>query len=99
MPDYRELDSGKSRTRTHTVHIDNRSRTSITGVSDVESFNEQEIILETEAGGLRVEGEGLHLSKLNLDDGQVVIEGEVISMEYEPATPERRPGLFSRMFR
>ena len=99
MPDYRELDSGKSRTRTHNVHIDNRNRTNITGVSDVESFNEQEIILETEAGGLRIEGEGLHLSMLNLDDGQVVFEGEVLSLEYEPAAQERRPGLFSRMFR
>ncbi len=98
MPDYRELDGSKSRARAHSVHIDNRSRTNITGVSDVESFNEQEIILQTEAGGLRIEGEGLHLSKLNLDDGQVAIEGEVYAMEYEPTVPEHR-GLFSRMFR
>ncbi|MEL7602635.1 MAG: sporulation protein YabP [Bacillota bacterium] len=98
MPDYRELDGSKSRARAHSVHIDNRCRTNITGVSDVESFNEQEIILQTEAGGLRIEGEGLHLSKLNLDDGQVAIEGEVYAMEYEPTVPEHR-GLFSRMFR
>lgn len=98
MPDYRELESGKSRPRAHSVHIDNCSRTNITGVSDVESFHEQEIVLQTEAGGLRIEGEGLHLTKLNLDDGQVVIEGEVIALEYEPAIPERR-GLFSRMFK
>jgi len=98
MPDYRELDSGKVRSRTHNVHIDNRSRTSVTGVSDVESFNEQEIILETEAGGLRIEGDGLHLTKLNLEEGQVVIEGSVTALEYEPVTEERR-GLFSRMFK
>ncbi|MDL2258625.1 sporulation protein YabP [Eubacteriales bacterium OttesenSCG-928-K08] len=98
MADYRELDSGKSRMRTHTITIDNRSRINITGVSDMESFHEQEIILLTETGNLRIEGEGLHLSKLNLDDGQVVIEGELYALEYEPPTPER-VGLFSRMFR
>lgn len=98
MADYRELDSGKARLRPHSIQIDNRSRIQITGVSDVESFHEQEILLETEAGGLRIEGEGLHLTKLNLDDGQVIIEGEIIALEYEPAMPERR-GLISRFFR
>lgn len=98
MPDYRELDGGKVRSRMHNIHIDNRSRTSVTGVNDVESFNEQEIILQTEAGGLRIEGEGLHLTKLSLEEGQVVIEGAVEALEYEPVTEERR-GLFSRMFK
>lgn len=97
MADYRD-DTIKPRQRTHNIHIDNRARMSITGVSDVESFHEQEIILETEAGNLRIEGEGLHLTKLNLDDGQVVVEGMVIALEYEAPTQERQ-GLFSRMFR
>lgn len=98
MSEYRELDSGKTRMRTHSIHIDNRSRAAITGVSDMESFHEQEIILVTETGNLRIEGEGLHLSKLNLDDGQVIIEGEIMALEYEPPVPERR-GLFGRAFR
>lgn len=98
MADYKEMDSLKPRLRTHNIHIDNRARMSITGVSDVESFHEQEIILETETGNLRIEGEGLHLTKLNLDDGQVVVEGLIIALEYEAPAPERQ-GLFSRMFR
>lgn len=98
MADYRDLDSGKPRLRTHNVHIDNRSRMSVTGVSDIESFHEQEIILETEAGIMRIEGDGLHLTKLSLDDGQVIIEGEVSALEYEAPNVERR-GLFSRVFK
>ncbi len=98
MPDYRELESGKSRMRPHIVHIDNRSQMSITGVNDVESFHEQEIVLQTDSGGLRIEGEGLHLTKLNLDDGQVVLEGEIYLLEYEPETNERG-GLLSRIFK
>lgn len=98
MPDYRDLDHVKPRARAHSLQIDNRSRMNVTGVSDVESFHEQEVILHTEAGTLRIEGDGLHLSKLNLDDGQVVVEGEVIALEYEASAPERR-GLFTRLFR
>lgn len=98
MADYRDLESMKVRARAHSIHIDNRSRMNVTGVIDVESFNEQEVILETEGGSLQIDGEGLHLTKLNLDDGQVIIEGEVYALEYEPSTPERR-GLFSRIMR
>ena len=71
---------------------------SITGVKDVLSFNEQEVALITEAGELHVEGSELHMTKLNLDDGQVVIEGEVYALEYADSQ-ESKGSLFSRMFR
>jgi sporulation protein YabP len=98
MADYKDFDGIKPRSRMHSVHIDNRARMSVTGVNDVESFHECEIILETEAGVLRIEGEGLHLTKLNLDDGQVMVEGEVTALEYEDTQPEKT-GLFSRVFK
>lgn len=97
MADYRDNESGKIRMRAHSVHIDNRARMNVTGVIDVESFNEQEVLLDTEAGELAITGNNLHLAKLNLDDGQIVIEGEVIALDYEAPLPERR-SLFSRMF-
>lgn len=94
----RESDLGKLRPRAHSVHIDNRMRASVTGVLDVSSFNEQEVQLLTEAGPLTIIGSGLHLNKLNLEDGQISIEGEVIAMDYAPEEPERR-GLFTKVFR
>lgn len=93
--DYLEA---KPRLRTHSVSIDQRARMLVTGVSDVERFHEQEIVLITEGGPLRIEGEGLHLAKLSLEEGQVAIEGEILLLEYEPPMPERR-GLFSRFAR
>ena len=50
----REPELAKMRTRAHSIHIDNRQRTSITGVMDVVSFNEQEIMLLFE----RINGSG-----------------------------------------
>jgi sporulation protein YabP len=92
------LEGGALRLRTHSIHIENRELVSITGVKDVGSFNENEVILMTDGGGLSVEGEGLHITKLNLDEGQIIIEGQLIALEYDEA-PQQRPGFFSRMFR
>ena len=94
----RDMEGGKLRSRAHSVHIDNRMRTSITGVMDIISFTEQDIMLLTEAGPLNIVGASLHLNKLNLEDGQVLIEGELLALDYEPPEGEKR-GLFGRVMR
>ena len=89
---------GRERIRAHTVHIDSRQLVSITGVKDVISFNEQEVLLLTEGGELCIAGEELHITKLNLDDGVVAPEGEIAALDYDDA-PEAKGSLFKRMFR
>lgn len=91
------LDQGGLRIRPHAVQIDDRQLMSVTGVKDVDSFNEGEIVLMTEAGELRIDGSDLRITRLSLDDGQVLIEGLVIALEY---AQERQPrsSLISRMF-
>jgi len=98
VAERREMEVTKMRPRAHSIHIDNRMRISVTGVVDVESFNEQEVALLTEAGPLNVAGSNLHLSKLNLEDGQICIEGEILALDYEPEEVERH-SLFGRVFR
>lgn len=92
------IEGGSLRLRTHSVHLENRELMSITGVKDVASFNDGEVILMTEGGGLSIEGTELHITKLNLDEGQVIIEGQIIAFEYDDM-PAQRGSIFSRMFR
>lgn len=87
------------RLRSHTVHMEDRALLSVTGVRDVASFNEREISLTTDAGALVVEGAGLHITRLDLDSGQIAVEGEIGALVYEEDIPERKTGLFSRLFR
>ena len=94
--DARSIEGGTMR-RTHAIHIEERSLMSVTGVKDVDSFNEQSIRLLTELGELCIEGSNLRITKLNLDDGQVLLEGEILAMEYNEA--EERGSVFSRLFR
>ena len=61
-------------------------------------YSEQDVMLMTEAGPLNIVGTNLHLAKLNLEDGQISIEGEILALDYEPPESERR-GLFGKVFR
>ena len=55
--------------RAHKVTMNNRRSCSLTGVNDVLSFDENEIILETEQGMLMIRGMELHVNRLTLDKG------------------------------
>ncbi len=83
--------------RAHSVTLCDRKKLSVTGVEDVDCFNEQIVVLKTPLGTLSVAGAGLNISQLSLESGQVEIEGEVDAMEYTGA--KARGGLLSRLFR
>jgi len=80
----------------HKIALDGRRNLSVSGVRDVESFDETMVVLETVRGTLIVRGEGLHLQMLSLDGGQVAVDGKVDSLTYEDTV--RNGGLFSRLF-
>ncbi len=84
----------------HKVVIDSRERIIITGVDDVDSFNENEVIMLTNHGFITVTGEDLHISKLNLDEGQLVVTGVIQSIDYADHEEQRaKKGVFNKMFR
>ena len=59
----------------HRMILEDRERMSITGVIDVLSFDEESIIAETEKGMLILRGNNMHVGKLNLDEGEVSVDG------------------------
>lgn len=81
----------------HKLTLDERKRLTMTGVTDVESFDEEMVVLHTVKGTLVVRGAGLQLQLLSLEGGQVHVEGTVTSVTYEDQTPGGS-GFFSRLF-
>ena len=79
--------------------MENRSKVSISGVEDVDSFDEQNVILFTSAGLLTVRGHDFHINKLNVESGEVVIEGEVESLTYSESAGRETGGFFAKMFK
>ncbi len=82
----------------HNLSLEGRRRLLVTGVLDVESFNELEVVIGTTGGTLHIHGEGLHMEKLSVDSGDVTVTGSVDAMEYEDTEP-RGEGFLARLFR
>jgi sporulation protein YabP len=83
----------------HHVILEEREQLSVSGVEEVESFDENTIVMYTARGTLVVRGASLHIEKLSLDGGDMRVEGEIDSLTYEDTGRERGGGLFSRLFR
>jgi sporulation protein YabP len=84
--------------KSQNIVIEDRNLVTITGVEQVDSFNENTIILATTKGGLSIKGENLNMSKLNLDEGSVKISGLINSIVY--ITKEGAPkNLIGKIFK
>lgn len=83
--------------RAHSVTLYDRKRLDITGVEEVDCFNEQIVVLKTPLGTLTVTGAELNMSALSLEDGRVALEGEVDALEYTGGA--KKGGVLGRLFR
>ncbi|MCI8342387.1 MAG: sporulation protein YabP [Firmicutes bacterium] len=84
----------------HSITIDQRQRATIDGVTDVISFDEESVICETCMGTVFIKGEGLHVEKLNLDQGELDITGTVDSVEYGgEGAFAKSGGILGRIFK
>ncbi len=85
----------------HKLQMTGRKHEVITGVKDVVSFDNKEVLLETVDGMLQMKGEGFHVKRLTLEKGEIDVEGRVDSLVYsDQQSPARSAGSFvSRLFR
>lgn len=81
----------------HRITLEEREQLAVTGVEEVESFDENTIIMSTPKGQLVIHGNGLHIEQLSLDGGQLRVEGYVDSLSYEDEGGGRG-GLLARLF-
>ena len=82
--------------RGHTLLIEGRSRAVISGVEELGSFSEEMVAVFTASGLLTIEGDGLHIDRLNLEEGQMIISGDLFGVLYDETEPPRQ-GFFARL--
>lgn len=80
----------------HELRLDNREKLSVSGVREVESFDENAVVLHTARGVLIIRGNGLHLKTLSIDGGDIAVTGTVDALSYEEA--QKAGGFFRRLF-
>lgn len=98
---YYENQENVTRTQTdHFVKMNNRKNLEITGVKEVDSFDNEEFLLETVMGYLIVRGENLQLKNLDVSEGSVTIKGKIYELSYvDEQQQEKAKGFFSKLFR
>ena len=82
----------------HSILIDERERIKVSGVTDVESFDENEITLYTSGGGVVFIGEDFKINRLSVESGDVEIEGYVNEIKYTNST-QSTSGFWSKIFK
>ena len=78
----------------HKLTLDERKNLTITGVTEVVSFDENAVVLHTALGTLIVQGQQLQLKTLTLEGGNVAVEGHISALHYEEA---RQSGWLGRL--
>ena len=81
----------------HNLNLEERHRLAVTGVSEVLSFDENQVVMDTALGLLTVEGEELHVEKLSLDIGELSLEGSVQSLYYS-RDRQKKGSFWSKVF-
>ena len=82
------------------VNLYDRSRATVSGVKEVVSFDGNEILLETTKGILGVHGENLHVKRLNLEKGEVDLEGDINELKYSDSHSIKEAGsFFGKLFK
>ncbi len=83
----------------HKLLILNRDNIEITGVTDIVSFDSDEVYLETVQGMLTIQGENMHVSRLALDSGVVMASGNVTAVTYSDTKKVNAGSILSRLFK
>lgn len=92
-----ELTNNRATSARTGINIENRERATITGILRVESFDEHEVCAQTENSTLTLYGENLHIFKLDLDNGILVVNGFITGCEYTDINVKN--GFFSKIFK
>ena len=80
----------------HKLTLNERKSLTMTGVTEVVSFDETAVVLKTSLGLLTVQGQDLKLKTLSLEGGQVAVDGQIFALVYEEP---REAGLWQRLWR
>ena len=91
------IEEKKINTNMQNILMENRQRLNISGVIEVVNFDDETICVNTELGLLTVKGQQLKVNKLNLDNTELLVEGQITSLIY--SENYSKTGFFQKLFK
>ena len=83
----------------HNAILEDRQRLMLTGVTDVDSFDEKLVELFTQLGELTIRGKNLHVNEMSLESGELTVEGDIQALIYGEKDRSKKLGFIGKLFR
>ena len=83
----------------HNLILENRKNLSISGVTDVDNFDEKTIVLYTQMGELTIHGKNLHVNSMSVETGEMTIDGDILALSYGDKDKRAALSLLGKLFR
>jgi len=90
---------GQAAAMPHNIILEDRRLLTVSGVADVDSFDERTVTVFTDMGELIVRGSDLHINRLSVEVGELLLEGKIDSLSYQDQAPRNTGGFFGKVFR
>ena len=81
------------------IYIENREKLRLTGVKDVDNFDDDTISVQTQKGDVVIGGEQLKISKLDVESGELLVEGVFHSLFYNERAVQKNSSFLSKLFK
>ncbi len=83
----------------HSLSLENRTRLNLSGVTDIDSFDESQILLFTQLGELLIKGKNLHVNELSVESGSLTVEGDIWLLSYGEKDRKAKASFLKKMLR
>lgn len=79
--------------------LENREKLSVTGVVDIHSFDDELVLAQTDLGIITIKGDDLKMNKLNLENNELIVEGQISAIAYSDVVSSKKSGFMSKLFK
>lgn len=94
-----EMNKTRKSTGNQNIYIENRGKVTITDVLEVGSFTDETVTLSVEGNGIVIKGRELHIQKLDLEEGKVIVTGNIQSAAYTEKRSKDDGGLLKKLLK
>ena len=81
------------------LYIENREKLRLTGVTDVDNFDDYTISVKTQKGDMSIGGDNLKITKLDVENGELHVEGLIHSLFYNESSTQKNASVFGKLFK
>lgn len=81
------------------IIMENREKITVTGVIDIHSFDDELVLAQTDLGILTIKGDDLKMNKLNLDNNELIVEGQIMAVAYSDIAGSKKSGFMNKLFK